>query len=93
MLDIDQLAPSAFRGIIGYANALSRKNLDNEQQINANTKTPIKQSSDVKLSLQNYHCLTTQTTTPVPSTTITIMSTVGKYFEWLHINSITIQSI
>ena len=89
----DQLAPSSFGGLIGYSNALSHKYLDNEQQINANTKTPIKQSSDVKLSLQNYHCLTTQATTPVPAKTITIMSTVGKYFEWLHINSITIQSI
>ena len=89
----DQLAPSAFRGIIGYANAFSRKYLDNEQQINANTKTAIKQSRDVKLSLQNYHCSTTLATTPVPATTITIMSTGGKYFEWLHINSITIQSI
>ena len=86
----DQLAPSAFRGIIGYANAFSRKYLDNEQQINANTKTAIKQSRDVKLSLQNYHCSTTLATTPVPATTTTIMSTVGKYFEWLCIHSVMI---
>ena len=76
--------------LIGYANALSRKYLENEEQINANTKTAIKQSRDVKLSLQNYHCSTTLATTPVPATTITIMSTDGKYFGWLHINSITI---
>ena len=77
--------------LIGYANALSRKYLENEEQINANTKTAIKQSSDVKLSLQLNGCAsTTQKTTPVPAKTITIMSTVGKYFEWLHINSITI---
>ena len=77
--------------LIGYANALSRKYLENEEQINANTTTAIKQSSDVKLSLQLNGCAsTTQKTTPVPATTITIMSTDGKYFGWLHINSITI---
>ena len=77
--------------LIGYANALSLKYLDIEQQINANTKTAIKQSSDIKLSLQlNGFGSTTQATTPVPATTITIMSTDGKYFGWLHINSITI---
>ena len=42
--------------LIGYANALSRKYLENEEQINANTKTTIKQSSDVKLSLQLNGC-------------------------------------
>ena len=87
----DQLAPSSFGGLIGYSNALSHKYLDNEQQINANTKTAIKRSCDVKLSLQLNGCAsTTQATTPVPATTTTIMSTVGKYFEWLCIHSVTI---
>ena len=45
--------------LIGYANALSRKYLENEEQINANTKTAIKQSSDVKLSLQLNGCAST----------------------------------